>query len=104
MISESLSFHSIFWGVVTGAFIGMLFCWYLYKTWDPVTLKSKGGCGATLSGCLLPIVTVGSVIGGRLISSMFDADFIGWFLGTAIAMMYVMIGYLVIQVLRYRPR
>ncbi|MFZ0546279.1 MAG: hypothetical protein WAM60_12615 [Candidatus Promineifilaceae bacterium] len=105
LVSASVSLSGFAYGVITGIVAGALACWYLSTVWDPVTLKSRDGCSThAYSGCWLPIVTVTSVIAGRIFSSFFDASFFGWFSGFGMTMMYMIIGYMMVQVWRHRLR
>lgn len=105
LISASVSFSGFAFGVLTGIVTGILACWYLSIFWDPVTLKSKDGCSThAYAGCWLPIVTVTSIVAGRIFSNIFDASLFGWFSGFGITMMYMIIGYLMVQVWRHKPK
>jgi hypothetical protein len=93
-------------GLISGIILGFLYNKFFFSIWDPVTLKhkSEGRFSGCSSGCLLPIVTVGGVVAGRIASTIFETSFMGLISGCAIGFLYTVIGYLIFQVWRHKPK
>ncbi len=93
-------------GLISGIVLGILYNKFFFSIWDPVTLqhKSEGRFAGCSSGCWLPIVTVGSVIAGRISSTVFETSFNGLLSGCVVGALYTVVGYLMFQVWRHKPK
>lgn len=65
-------------GSALGIAVGIVFCWYFLRTWDPVTLQRAGKQAQSTggAGCWLPFVTIGGVVAGQLLSTYFASDLV----------------------------
>lgn len=94
-------------GLLTGILGGILICRYLAVAWNPVTLQptdSKTSAGRDLNtGCILPIITISSILTTSLLTILFKADFAAFIRGLA-SIFVIVFGYMMIQGWRHRPR
>jgi arginine exporter protein ArgO len=92
-------------GVVTGAGVAILMSWYILRVWDPVNLRLKvSQTNNNNVGCWLPIVAIGSVILGRLLSSYFAISLMDLFVGCILSAATLTLSFLACLAWWYRPR
>ena len=91
-----------FWGIPFGVGIGAVFSVYISTQWDPVTLSPKNGKRKGSSKYIYVGVVMGSV-SVKLLSSL-DPTLSDYILGIVAGFMYVICGYMVVQVWQYHDK
>ena len=91
-------------GALFGIGTSFFTCWYLRRVWDPTTLTGKGvNERQEVSYRWLPIVVIGSVVGGRILSTI-QSVFIDWLVAYTLMIIAISMGFMAFQAWRHRPR
>lgn len=92
-------------GAILGLGAGVIFSWFFLRNWDPKTLQRNGNQdNHSNAGCWLPVVTIGGVIGGRLLSSYFATDLVDVLVGCLLSAITLFLFVMACLAWRHRPR
>jgi uncharacterized membrane protein YfcA len=94
-------------GSVLGIGVGIVLFWYILQVWDPATLQRKGNQTNNSNdspGCWLPVITIGGVIAGRLLSSYFATDLVNVLVGCFLSAITLVLFVSACLAWLYRPR
>ncbi len=92
-----------YWGLLIGTVLGVVTCFYLASTWDPINLRPSNPRTKKADGRIFWLVPIGIILArifpqllGEEISALVDGCGLSWFALT--------VGYMSIQAWRHRPR
>ena len=91
-------------GFGAGLGVGSLLCLYLRKTWDPVHLRPVNPHGQQGAGCWLFVAGTGGVILTRMTTTFLGVHAEEFLVGGLLASLTMIMGYMIIQAWRHRPR
>jgi MFS family permease len=93
-------------GAALGLGVGIALCWYILLVWDPATMQERGKqVNNTYStGCWLPVIIIGGIVGGWLLSSYFAGNLLDMLVACFLSALTLMLFVSACLAWWYRPK